>query len=415
MSEVSEPKNVKKQRFEVIDTLRGLSLTYMMIIHCTQLALIIEYKWFWALLYTFIDTIGVPAFLLCSGFAISISVNKKFEKGKKQGLPDEVINKLARNDTFFRGAFIFAIGIVYNIGFAYFNGGFIYIWSWTILQLMGISQILTFYFRKLKLPLQIIIIATLVFISKPLFDNLYLNPDPKLGILGFILFSPGDMNPPIPFLSYSFLGGILGDLLMSHPHPHLMVKSKAAKFNGSLLIYGSILMVIGILMGLQPIGAHPFPDNFNGQYQNLCNALGVSYLPTFLNRSTIPNIIYNMGFLLIIIFLLNLYYINRGMNKKNYLQIFSVLGKGSLTIYLGHHVLAFVIFRRFTVYTVWFLIVPLLIPLIYFFYWWYKKNNYKYGIEWGIEKLRSKFFNNYFTKEELIKKYNARMTKNEEE
>jgi len=381
--------NINNDRYEVLDVIRGISIFYMLFCHLCQFALISEDRWFWALIYIFIDIIGVPAFLFVSGVAISISIDKKLKKGKEINNSPNIINKSIRNDMLYRGLFIYFIGLLYNIGFCVSKGDLKYIWSWTILQLIGISQIALYYIKKLSIQNRFILIFGILIISEPLYYTLWNNQNLIINILGYIIFNPNNLNPILPFIFYPILGNIIGEIMVTDSTHNMKFMGK--KFRSFLVIIGLFLLILSIMMGFF---GEPASDE-NWPFSLIMNKFNISKLPRFLDRGSPSNILYCSGILMILFSIFNRYYMNIYSKKHRIYTFFSLFGRASLTLYLSHHLFYFIINQQYTVYTIW-LIAAIIIGFISIIYIiWYSIADLKYGIEWSISKTRNILFKKF--------------------
>ncbi|MHA1341724.1 MAG: acyltransferase family protein [Promethearchaeota archaeon] len=391
----------QNQRYKVLDVMRGISMFYMMITHLCQFALIPEDKWLWAFFYVFIDIIGVPAFLFISGIATSISMESKYKRNLERGIPKKIISKSIRNDAFYRGFFVLFIGFLYNIGFAITQGGIKYIWGWTILQLMGFTQILLYYIKKLSLQSRFILMFGILILSDPLLHLLYGNPNYFLNFLGFILFNPSHMDPPLPFLFYPILGTTIGDIMMNDETVERHdLKFMGKKFRSYLVIIGLILLGLGILMGYR---GEPAQEE-NWPFSIIMKEFNIEFLPDFFDRGSPSNILYCSGILMLLFSIFNRYYMRIYSKKHRVYTFFSLFGRASLTIFLGHHLFYFIINKAYNAYTIWWIatIVVGIISMIYVA--WYLLADLKYGIEWIISATRSLFFKKLKSKNKNLEK-----------
>lgn len=233
-----------------------------------------------------------------------------------------------------------------------------------------------------------------VIISEPLAFVLNNNPDPVLGQIGFILFNPVHMNPPLPFLFYSFLGAFIGDIMMRNRRD--FVKNKGTEFRRTMIIYGSIFLFLGLALGYQLT-----TDSW--VFRIIVREFDFEGLPLFLLRGSIPNIFYNSGLLLYLTIVINkVFLLKRPTSEAR--EYFSMLGKASLSLYLYHHLAFFLIERNWDIRTIWLAALLFIGSISIIFLVWYKKAKYKYGIEWAIEEVRRLFYSRFFTYEREIAK-----------
>jgi uncharacterized membrane protein len=359
LKEVSSP-----QRLDSIDVVKGFAIIFILLAHFSQ-------EWFnsnWMFLhyvvFAFLDILGPSLFFFLSALSVIFSIKRK--EGK---LPDKVI----RNRIFSRGGAIMAVGMISN--FLWSNEPFpLSLWGWNILFFIGFSQIMSYMALKLKRNWRAFIGVIIIIFGPPIREAFYLfrNDNLVFAAFNFVINSPVQRLPLLPWISICFISTIFGEILYK-----AMIKgTKRALFGlyRTFLFWGIILVGVGIVIGfplhrltsptvipdiypwintsLDP-NQYPwirFLSSANSSVQNLFPGYKYPGMPDFLIRSTTSNIFYNIGWSLLFM-AISLKIVDINEKDNLFIKMLIHYGKISLSLFI---IMWFLVIFFMDAFPVWF-------------------------------------------------------------
>ena len=309
-----------KKRFKSIDTIRGISMAWMIFGHLIDWWTKPESSWVVGIFHSFFDPIGASCFLFISGMSITLSYRKRRSKAKYS--PD-ISMKKERNEYLIRAFLVLLVAFGYNLTVAIGTFDPSFIWAWFILLTIAMSLFLAFPLLYTSKYFRILFSTLLWFFNFIIID--VLNPfQGELGLLGLafhIFYYPLNLSPILYFFSFFLLGTVIGDLFFEFSLIDIPVKKR--EFAMRKMIWPLFLIGIGFLI------------------------MSVIFMyPSFLSRRTIPWLFYSVGghftLIAVLFFVQDLKTINF---KKNY-RFFYYYSYYSLTVFLLHNVLYFLFLNQ---------------------------------------------------------------------
>lgn len=199
-----------KRRFESVYILRGISVTFIVLLYHGYLALVnFRYPIFETILIR-IAYLGTAIFITFSGTSTFLFINNKVKLAVSK---KEIIFNLIK-----RAIFIFTIPTCISILYWFIMGGKIisinYLLYWNVFQLIAVCMIAFFFIPFLRIKVRIFLYFTL-FILIFLISHLILFYNIEL-LLFSTYGSEGDF-PFFPYSNYILFGLFLGDLLENLP------------------------------------------------------------------------------------------------------------------------------------------------------------------------------------------------------
>ncbi|MFX1586984.1 MAG: heparan-alpha-glucosaminide N-acetyltransferase domain-containing protein [Promethearchaeota archaeon] len=301
------------KRFKTIDTLRGISIVWMIIGHLTEWWILNEELWFFNILRSIGDPLGSGAFLFIAGVSTALSYKKNIQERETHRI------KMYRRAYFLRAFIIFVIALIYNALISIKMNNPADIWTWFILLTVSVSLFLGWPLLKTSKRFRIYLGLTLWVINLFLMNYL-LNFSGQmnfLGILNHLLYNRLGLDPILSFFTFFIIGTVIGEVTFEI---YLIEDRKERRF-----ILKKKLLIPGLIVGM------------------LLIIFGIFFrFPNFLHHRTFSWLFYSLGILLILMSsLIFIEEIEVFRFKKNYkfLYYFSYY---SLSIYLLHNVLFFI-------------------------------------------------------------------------
>ena len=325
------------QRIRSIDFVKGFAIVFIIIAHTSAAWFDRDWIYLHGMVYAGLDILGPSLFIFLSALSVIFSIRRK--KGK---LPDKVI----RNRIFSRGLTIIVMGMIFNlIGLSVVRPDIPFplnLWGWNILMFIGFSQIFSYYAVKFKKWARAIIGILIILISPIFREFLYLEKDsnPFIWVLHFIITSPTPEITLFPWLAVCFISSIFGEYL----YDAMMLGTQEAYFRlfRLFLIYGSLFLVFGVILGLQlqtpeTMVESEYPHLRLYTIMNRQNYYHFPGMPEFLIRGTIGNMFYNLGAALLIIAIC-FYLIDIKNHDNKFTSMIEYYGKISLSLFLVEYV-----------------------------------------------------------------------------
>ncbi|MFX0139489.1 MAG: heparan-alpha-glucosaminide N-acetyltransferase domain-containing protein, partial [Candidatus Hodarchaeota archaeon] len=199
------------ERIRGLDTIRGACMWIMIYGHMIEWWLRPEDYWLRQWLFAFLESVGATGFLFISG--VSAALAFRSNEMKLQALDD--FNKLTIRDIYFlRAIIILLIGFIYNFFVAVLWGGDITdVWSWLVLQTIGVSLILTWPLMRTAKTFRILF-GIFIFVLNYFILGILLpyQEQPNFGgSLYHLLYNPLTQYPILMYFSVFLIGTAVGD------------------------------------------------------------------------------------------------------------------------------------------------------------------------------------------------------------
>ncbi len=370
------------QRIRAIDTLRGISIFYMVIGHAAEFWLRGNDIWFPTLIPIFLDMIGSSMFIFLAGISLTLSYSAKQRKVER----DPMYLQIHANIDFLgKTLLILVFAFIYNIIASTILLYGTTIWIWFVLLSISLGRLCCYPFLKLN-PLIRIIIGLFFFSFADFFLSLFSSSE-EYSIIYYLLFNGTRLDYPFPFFGFFFIGSALGQWIGNIDFSNTSKDKSYFSFIRYLVIFGLALIIFGILIGQEVVFLQ---DSFARGYTNYLNTnplFNFKGLYRFVLRSSTPWGFYCEGFQLIILagFLeINRKNFSKKMNKKS--MGFVLLGQNSLTIYIIHYISYLIYLPPLTI-PLYFIVGPLITIAVYLVFWiWANKGKGKGTVEWLMKK-----------------------------
>ncbi|MFX0026203.1 MAG: heparan-alpha-glucosaminide N-acetyltransferase domain-containing protein [Candidatus Hermodarchaeota archaeon] len=354
------------KRIKSIDTIRGICMWIMIYGHIIFWWLRPEDAWLVNWLFAFLQPMGANGFLLVSGISAALAYKNSQAKLK---VSNKFNFKIIKNVYFIRAMFILIIGIIFNIFAATMYGGNIYdIWSWSVLQTIGISLILVWPFLKTSKFFRIILGVSFILANHILLGVLlpYKGEFTLFGIFYHLLFNPSDQYIILTYFGIFILGSAIGDIIfdinvIDDEYKRKFLFKKNFLFHTFLA--GIIITIFGILF----------------------------QFPQFLGKNTISSVFYSLGIILATLSgLMAIEMLEKVKTKKSY-RFFFFYSYYSFTIYLAHNLLFFLFYKQLNAtLTIWIAIIIGNVLLGFLFRATYKTLGPKASLKVGISVISFK-------------------------
>ncbi len=341
------------RRISSIDFVKGVAIVLIMLAHTAGAWLVPYWKFLYGIVFSFLDILGPSLFVFLSALSVVFSIRRR-----KKSTPEKVI----RNRIFSRGIMIITIAVIFNIvsiEFTIPDYSFpATLWGWNILMFIGASQIFSYYALKLSKVARAIIGLIIIFTSDGVRQFLFQGKeagDLLSTVLHYIITSPSPMTPLLPWISICFISSIFGEYL----YEAMMGGTKKAykKLFRTFLYWGVFLVLVGVFLGRNsyvpgseflvatdytigtlPLNEYPHIDLLNvTRTQSIIPEITYPGMWEFLIRGRAPNMIYNLGFALILIAVC-FYIIDMKRIMNNFISMMNYYGKVSLSLFLLHFV-----------------------------------------------------------------------------
>jgi len=325
-------------RINSVDTIRGLSLFFMIYGHMILFWLRPEDQWLKFWLFAFLKPVGATGFLFVSGVSATLAF-------KNNQFSQKISMTTMKNIYLLRTVFILIIGLFFNLGvaFTFEEGNIAHIWSWNALQTIAISLLLLWPLLQTSKKFRTILAISVILLNQILLNMLtpYKGQGSILGFLYHLLFNPSDQYVILNYFGITLLGSVIGNIISDLSKMNSQEK-RAFLFNDMSIIYtffvGIMIMVFGIWF----------------------------QFPNFLNYGTLSSFVYSIGFIIAILTMLIIIEVLEVFKtKKSYRYLF-FYSYYSFTLFLTHNLLLMLFFQQLDAYfTIWIVIVFFIIVLGY--------------------------------------------------
>ncbi|MHA1733361.1 MAG: heparan-alpha-glucosaminide N-acetyltransferase domain-containing protein [Promethearchaeota archaeon] len=391
-------------RLTALDTLKGIAIVNIIIVHILYAGLEPGSRWFWGMYFWAMDFAGAPAFLFAAGISLAITVRKKEER-YKVGTP---LSGKIQSEVWFSSLFILALAIAFNVIGGFDEEGAACAWAWNVLQTIAISRLVSYYSLKSPKKGRVIMALFVVLISP--FSLQFFSGQAETSVVGgiawYVLYHPVYGDTLIPYLAYMVFGTVIGDVIFesymrerdahrSHDyHFHAAWNTRDARI--LIVKVGFFLIMASIwLGGLQPATT----DLGTGMLKTLSTRPGADppVIHSIFLRGSYTSVIFNLGMECVIFgFLLFISRqtssrglrsgtLSREAERRNFL---ATIGSMTLTIYLYHNAFGFLVHHVYTPSTIWLPAIGLILINIVPAYAWARWGRGRGSVEWAIKKLR---------------------------
>lgn len=303
-----------EKRIRSIDTIRGISMAWMIFAHLLDWWTSSEFHWLVSMFHSVFEPLGASCFLFISGISISISYRKRMKKAKNS---ENYFLKEANLEYFFRAILIFLVAFGYNVSVAIMNFDLSWLWSWFILLTIAISVFVAFPLLKTPIYVRLIISIGIWIINFFIIDYLK-NQNGFLGIIFHLFYNPLDLVPFPYFFPFFLIGTVIGDYLsdyLSSPNEVQRYRDNSVK-----------LLFLSLIIGI-----------------TCFSATFIMFQQEFLIRRTTAWLLYSTGLhfslFSILFFLADVKF--KDLRKRR--RFFYFYSYYSLTIFLVHNILYFLL------------------------------------------------------------------------
>ncbi|MBY9019598.1 MAG: DUF1624 domain-containing protein [Candidatus Lokiarchaeota archaeon] len=343
------------KRIGSIDFVKGFAIVFIILAHSAAIWLNSENRYLYGLLFTLLDFLGPSLFVFLSSLSVIFSI-----RNKQNILPSKVI----RMRIFSRGIIIILIATIYNVASLNIDNIDVpfplNLWGWNILMFIGFSQIFSYFALRLT-KLSRAIVGIVIVLSTNFIRDLVFVPGIENGnlvviFIHYIVIGPNPMVPLLPGLAICFISTIFGEYLYE-----AMNKGTHDAYIGLFrifMIWSIILILTGIGLGFQLYtrgtilgGSFVFPEYPNLALLDVANNQSFFVLPgmpEFLIRGRGPNMVYNLGFALLVISI-SFYFIDVKKNYGNFVKMLVYYGKVSLSLFFVHQIFLGLFSRQFDI------------------------------------------------------------------
>ncbi|MHA2048644.1 MAG: acyltransferase family protein [Promethearchaeota archaeon] len=353
---------METQRLKSIDSFRGLCMTWMVLTHLIDWWLISDFDWLHGATVMILDPIGASGFLFISGVSIALSYRRRL---MVVNVSENYNLKTMRNSYILRAFCVFFIAIMYNSFIAIALKDPSWIWTWFVLLTAAVSLFIAWPLLKTSRLFRIII-GVIFWIAHQIFVIILLPYEGTLnlnGVLFHFLYHNIHQDPILVFFPFFLFGTVLGDTLFNTMFSDQSEKENKKTFLRKYLkptaVIGLILIIFGILLDF----------------------------PAFLFRQSLSWTIYSLGIdILLLSLLLYIEKFNLIQVKKSYKFLF-YYSYYSLTIYLAHNLLYFVLLEKLNAITIWIAVIIAYFLLTLLFRMIYKKLHSRASLKSQIGRI----------------------------
>ena len=378
-------------KLKSIELIKGFSILIILISNAVNYWLVFgnESIYILTLVLAFLNILGPTLYIFIVSFSISFTLNKKM------GIIPEKPN---RNLVLIQGFFLISLGIVFNLitnSSSFFPQN---LWGWNILVFLGFSQLISYYIFKLVRWARFVIGLIIIFFTPGIRELLFIGKDlnPIVDILYFVVVSPIPSFSLLPYASISVFSTVFGEFI----YESIELDSSTGNLHStnSILKYGTILLICGLLLPIIDIGYIITVENYNPLIYPFIDAIPIlkthpptfiSGIPIFLYAGTPSNLFISMGISLL--FIGGNYYRKDILHKKKFkLNIISLFGKNSITLFFLQFIFLPIFYQKLPLL----MFIPFLIAYIvllgFLLYLWQKYVNSIPSFDWMMDKIGGK-------------------------
>ncbi|MGQ9628428.1 MAG: heparan-alpha-glucosaminide N-acetyltransferase domain-containing protein [Anaerolineae bacterium] len=297
-------------RLKFIDSLRGLAVAGMLIIHFAEWWLHPEARGtaVFSVLY-FASRLLAPIFF----FLVGVSLVLKIRSGEEPtGLYGNIV---------MRGLKLLALGYVLNL----LIWGLGEILVWDALHLIGLAAVVCLFLLEYTAYYLRLVLVFVIFLEAPYILDHRVPGLPTYFSLVISGTAPLIYFPIIPWIAYPILGTIIGEFLW------------AARERGNLRRFRIVLAVAGAVLAIMGLSGRPYASPFDPQ----------KLWQTEFSHPTLAQMVFASGVTFLLFALLSaLYGWERGKRGVDFLfRPFELMGREALFVYLVHFLLGYLPLR----------------------------------------------------------------------
>jgi len=300
-----------------------------------------------------------------------------------------------RNTVFIQGLFTILLGILFNLitnPSSHFPQN---LWGWNILVFLGFSHFISYFIFKLVRWARLVIGLIIIFFTPGIRELLFLGKDlnPIINIIYFVVVSPIPNFPLLPYASISVFSTVFGELI--YESIHLNSNKANLHSTNSILKYGTVLLICGLLLPFFDIGFIITEDNFDPLMYPFIDAIPIlkaypttfiSGIPTFLYAGTPSNLFISMGVALLLIG--RKYYRKDILHKKKLkLNILSLFGKNSITLFFLQFIFLPIFYQKLPLLMFVTFLITYIVLLGFILYLWQNYGNSIPSFDWMLNKI----------------------------
>ena len=388
MNKIGDLLTVKLKSIEIV---KGFSILIILFSNSINYWLVFgdELKDIYGFIITILEVIGPLLYIFVGSFSISFTLNKKM------GTHHEKTN---RNKVLKQALFLILLGSLYNIILNPNSQFPINLWGWNILVFLGFSQIICYLAYKLVRWARLVIGLSVILLTPGIRELLFIGKDTNLfmGVIHFIVVSPFPNYSLLPFASISFFSTVFGELIFEA----IALNSNRANLRStqSIIKYGLVLLICGLLLPFMDIGLVVTADNFNPSMYPFLeavpiltahNILYIPGLPLFLLKGTPSNLFWLMGLALLIIAIF--YYYSDVLHKNSKIcRILNIYGRHSITIFFVQFLFILLLYQKITLLLFFPFIIIYIAILGVLFFLWQKNGKSILSLDWMMDKIGGK-------------------------
>jgi len=379
-------------KLKSVELIKGLSILIILISNAVNYWLVFDIESIYILTFilTSLNILGSTLYIFIVAFSITFTLNKKMGR---------VPEKSKRNIVLIQGFFLILLGIVLNLitnSSSHFPQNF---WGWNILVFLGFSQFISYYIFKLVRWARFVIGLGVIFLTPGIRELLFIGKDlnPIIDMIYYVVVSPIPNFSLLPYASISIFSTVFGELI----YESIQLNSSTANLHStkSLLKYGTILLICGLLLPFIEVGFIITGDNFDPLMYPFIDlppilkaypTTFVSGLPIFLYAGTSSNLFISMG---VVLFVIGRKYYKKDVLhiKKLKINILSLFGKNSITLFFLQFIFLPLFYQKLPLL----IFVPFLIAYIvllgFLLYLWQKYANSIPSFDWMLNKIDEHF------------------------
>jgi len=375
-------------KLKSIEIVKGFSILIILFSNSINYWLVFgdELKDIYGFIIVILEVIGPSLYIFVVSFSISFTLNKKM------GTYHEKTN---RNKILKQALFLILLGCLYNIILNPNSEFPINLWGWNILVFLGFSQIICYLAYKLVRWARLVIGLSVIFLTPGIRELLFIGKDTNviMEVIHFIVVSPFPNYSLLPFASISFFSTVFGEYIFES----IALDSNRANLHStqSIIKYGLVLLICGLLLPFIDIGPVVTADNFNPSMYPFLEAvpilraydlLYIPGLPLFLLKGTPSNLFLLMGLALLIIALF--YYYSEILHKNGKIcRILNIYGNHSITIFFVQFLFVLILYQKITLLLFFPFLILYIAILGVLFFLWQKNGKSVLSLDWIMDKI----------------------------
>ncbi|MHA1476812.1 MAG: hypothetical protein ACTSPU_01320 [Promethearchaeota archaeon] len=388
MNKIGDLLTVKLKSIEIV---KGFSILIILFSNSINYWLVFgdELKEIYGFIITILEVIGPLLYIFVGSFSISFTLNKKM------GTYHEKKN---RNKILKQALFLILLGSLYNIILNPNSEFPINLWGWNILVFLGFSQIICYLAYKLVRWARLVIGLSVILLTPGIRELLFIGKDTNLFIevIHFMVVSPFPNYSLLPFASISLFSTVFGELIFES----IALNSNKANLHStqSIIKYGLVLLICGLLLPFMDIGLVVTADNFNPSMYPFLetvpiltahNVLYIPGLPLFLLKGTPSNLFLSMGLALLIIAIF--FYYSDILHKNGKIcRILNIYGSHSITIFFVQFLFLLILYQKIILLLFFPFIIIYIAILGMLFFLWQKNGKSILSLDWMMGKIGGK-------------------------